>query len=133
MQSVVVDSNVFSFIFKKDTRRELCAPDVRGKRVCLCFMSVAELKLWAIVRKWGTRRVESLAEAVRQYVVIPYDAAMSDHWAEITAHREHLGKPIACGDCWIAAAARRHDLPLVTHNPADFADIPGLRIITHAP
>ena len=40
---------------------------------------------------------------------------------------------MAVADCWIAATALEHGLELVTHNPRDFAGIPGLIIITEAP
>jgi len=40
---------------------------------------------------------------------------------------------ISNGDAWIAAAARRYDLPLATHNGAHFHNIPSLRLICHAP
>jgi predicted nucleic acid-binding protein len=33
-------------------------------------------------------------------------------------------------DAWIAATARRHGCPLVTHNGDEFLDIPGLEVIS---
>lgn len=42
-------------------------------------------------------------------------------------------QPIGIQDCWIAATALSYGLELVTHNPRDFANIPGLAIITEAP
>jgi len=57
---------------------------------------------------------------------------MTDRWAEISSQRQRLGRPIACGDCWIAAAALRYDLILITHNRAHYDDIPGLRLASHA-
>lgn len=133
MESVLLDTDVFSFFFKKDTRSKLYAEHIQGKRLCLSFMSVAELKMWTIVRNWGAKRLELLSQTMRQYVVLPYDAGMADCWAEVWAHRQNISKPIACGDCWIAAAALRHDVALVTHNRKHFIEIPGLRLITHAP
>jgi predicted nucleic acid-binding protein len=56
---------------------------------------------------------------------------MARHWAEVTAHRRGLGRPIECGDAWIAATALRHAIPLLTHNTDDFADIPGLTLTGH--
>jgi len=133
MDSVVLDTDVFSFFFKKDTRRELYAEDVRNRQLCLSFQSYAELKLWTIERKWGARRVGELIQVLRRYVVVPYDAAVADSWAKITAHRNSIGQPIACGDCWIAAVAVRHRMPLLSHNAGHFSNIPGLTVITRAP
>jgi predicted nucleic acid-binding protein len=40
------------------------------------------------------------------------------------------GRPIQVADAWIAATALLYGIPLVTHNPADFAGVDGLRLIT---
>ena len=64
--------------------------------------------------------------------MLPYDSLMADAWAAATAHRQRIGRPIACGDAWIAAAAIRHSVPLLTHNVSDFAHLPGLNVISHA-
>ena len=42
------------------------------------------------------------------------------------------GKPILSADAWVAAVALELDIPLVTHNPRDFAGVEGLDIITEA-
>ncbi|CAG1001520.1 Ribonuclease VapC4 [Phycisphaerales bacterium] len=61
---------------------------------------------------------------------MPYDEGLADSWASISQKRASIGRPIECGDCWIAATALRHGLPLITHNPRDYADIAGLTVIT---
>ena len=53
MDSVLVDTDVASFIFKQDTRETLYQPHLAGKQVCIAFMTVAELYYWAISKKWG--------------------------------------------------------------------------------
>jgi predicted nucleic acid-binding protein len=58
---------------------------------------------------------------------------MADRWAEVSARRQQIGQPILCGDCWIAAAALRHGVPLLTHNAHHFLEIPALRVISHTP
>ena len=129
-EAVLVDTNVVSFLFRRDTRAELYRPHLLGKRCCLSFQTVAELKLWAIIRNWGQPRRERLDQVLRHYVVLPYDAATADKWAETSAHRRRIGRQIGCGDCWIAAAALRHDIPLITDDSTDFEEIPGLTVIT---
>jgi len=131
MDRLLIDTDVFSFFFKRDSRRGLYVDDVMGRQLCLSFMSVAELRKWAIVRNWGMQRRVRLGETLRHYVILPCDDAMAQHRAEISAHRQRQGKPISCGDCWIAASALRHDLPLASHNAEHCVDIPGLRVVSH--
>ena len=56
---------------------------------------------------------------------------VTERWAEVWHARR--AQPIGVADCWIAATALAHNLELVTHNPTDFANVPGLTIITAAP
>ena len=131
MTSVLLDTDVFSYFFKRDSRAALYAPDVAGAQLCLSFQSVAELRSWSLVRNWGTPRRQSLEAAILRCIVLPYDDDLSRLWGEITAHRLARGFPIDCGDAWIAATALRHSIPLLTHNGCDFANIPNLVLVTH--
>lgn len=85
-----------------------------------------------IQRRWGDQRRAALSLTLRHFVILPFDAALTDSWAEIAAHRARIGRPISCGDCWIAASAIRHSVPLISHNGSHYAEIPGLRVITRA-
>jgi len=131
MQSVVIDTDVVSFLAKGDTRAQLYSPDLVGKQACICFQTVAELRLWALVRNWAPERRAGLDSLLRHFVVLPYDSAMAQKWAEITAHRRGIGRPIDCGDAWIAAAALRHGANLLSHNAKDYVEISGLVLISH--
>jgi predicted nucleic acid-binding protein len=131
MDPAIVDTDVLSFIAKADTRATLYASALAGKRLCVCFQTVAELRLWALLRRWGASRREALDSLLNQFVVLPYDSMMAQHWADVTAHRRRLGRPIDCGDAWIAACALRHGAALLTHNSRDYAEIPGLNLISH--
>jgi tRNA(fMet)-specific endonuclease VapC len=57
--SLVVDTDVVSFIFKKDSRATSYERHLDGKRVCVSFMTVAEVYEWSISRRWmhGLRRL----------------------------------------------------------------------------
>jgi tRNA(fMet)-specific endonuclease VapC len=130
--AVVLDTDVLSFIAKADTRASLYSRELGGKQLCICFQTVAELRLWALIRRWGSARREAMDSLLDRFVVLPYDSAMAQHWAEITAYRRRLGRPVDCGDAWIAASALRHEAVLLTHNSKDYAEIPGLKLVSHA-
>lgn len=53
--SIVVDTDVLSFIFKEDTRGELYLPHIDGKLTIISFMTLAETDRWAIERNWGPK------------------------------------------------------------------------------
>jgi predicted nucleic acid-binding protein len=42
------------------------------------------------------------------------------------------GHPIENADAWIAATALALGVPLLTHDPADYAAVDGLKVITEA-
>lgn len=132
MSAVLLDTDVLSFLAKGDTRAALYAPALAGQQLCVCFQTVAELRLWALIRRWGPARQAAMDALLEHFVVLRYDAAMAQYWAEVTAHRRRLGHPIESGDAWIAASALRHGITLFSHNAADYRDIPGLIVVSHA-
>lgn len=128
MSLVLLDTNVVSFLFKGDTRAESYAPLLRGNRLAISFMTVAELFEWAEVRNWGASRVSRLEQVLGTYLVIPVDIALCRQWGLLRSRQQAIGKTIAPQDAWIAASAVQHNLPLITHNPSDFAAIQGLEV-----
>jgi tRNA(fMet)-specific endonuclease VapC len=131
MDSLVLDTDVCSFLQKPGTLAELYRTDLIGHRLCVSFQTVAELYQWAEFHNWQEARRRKLEEWLRNYVVLPFDNETCWHWARVRAARRHL--TISPQDAWVAAAALRHNLPLVTHNGNDFVDIPGLIVVSHGP
>jgi tRNA(fMet)-specific endonuclease VapC len=128
---VLLDTNIFSYRHKQDSRAAIYEPDIAGRQVCISFQTVAELRRWAISHNWGTQQRTRLELVLSTTTVIPYDDSMAHRWAEIVVARTRIGRPISEGDAWIAATALRHIIPLLTHNATDFADIPGLTVVSH--
>ncbi len=128
MSTVLLDTNVVSFVFKGDTRARDYAPFLQGHRLALSFMTVAELYEWAAIRHWGDKRVASLEQTLSRYLVIPSDAALCRRWGTLRARQRASGKTVAPQDAWIAATALRHGLLLITHDPEDFRDVAGLEV-----
>jgi tRNA(fMet)-specific endonuclease VapC len=129
MDTVLVDTNVFSYIHKNDTRAELYRKHLDGKRLALSFMTVAELYRWVVERKWGQKRIDDLRARLKRYVILPHDDETAWKYAEV---RSIPGHPIDPGDAWIAASALRHGIPLVTHNRKHFEHVPGLVVISES-
>ena len=128
MGYVVVDTDVCSFFFKKNTRQERYRPHLIGHTLCLSFQTVGELYQWAETNNWGVPRRASMELWLRNYVILPYDNDTARAWAQIRAERKH--QTISAQDAWVAACALRHNCPLITHNANHFAGITGLTIIS---
>ena len=129
MEPIVIDTDVWSYLFKGDTRAQQYLPHLEGNVVCLSFQTVAELRYWAAFRGWGETRMGDLALALERFTILHSDNATVEYWAQIRAHRARIGHPMSAQDAWIAATALRHQAKLLTHNPADYGDIANLFII----
>jgi predicted nucleic acid-binding protein len=68
--------------------------------------------------------------------LLPIDADTADVFGELagllakSSGRSHRTR---VQDLWLASQAIQHGLGLVTRNPGDFADIPGLELVRIAP
>ncbi len=132
MNVVLLDTDVVSFLLKGDSRAKPYAPRLRGRRLAISFMTVAELFQWAAIRNWGPQRIHQLENTLDNYLIFPADIELCRLWGEVRARCRAAGHPISPQDAWIAATALRYDLPLVTHNLADFKIVEGLELVTPA-
>lgn len=133
MPPLVVDTDVVSYLFRRDSRANLYRPHLSGNLLVLSFMTVAELDRWTLERNWGEFRRQRMEEHLRDFVVYPYNRQMCRMWAEITDGARRRGNPVGVADAWIAATALLHGMPLVTHNREHFSDIEGLTVVSEAP
>ncbi len=133
MSDAVIDTDVVSLLFKRDTRAETYKPHLVGRTLVVSFMTVAELEAWALIRNWGEARRARMREHLRNFVIYPFELPLCRKWAEVTSAARTNGRRIACADAWIAATALLHEIPLITHNRNDFDGVPGLQVISEAP
>lgn len=128
--TLLLDTNIVSYLFKNDSRILRYAGILEGKNYTISFMTAAELFQWAAIRKWGERRKMELEDALDGFIILPSDIEICRLWGNVRAMCRTAGRQISAQDAWIAATAIRHRLPLVTHNPADFVSVKGIEIIT---
>lgn len=132
MSTVLLDTNIVSYLFKGDTRAVAYAPHLHllNQELAISLMNVAELFQWAGRRNWGVGRFQQLEVLLNSYTILPMDIETSRQWASVRVVRHNAGHPIAPQEAWIAATALRYSLPLSTHNADDFQKILGLTVIT---
>jgi tRNA(fMet)-specific endonuclease VapC len=133
VKSVIVDTDVASFLFKEDTRADIYRPYLAGVVASISFMTLAELEQWAVLRNCGARRHAELLRFITDtFVVIDSSGALCRKWAEIRGQVSRTGYHIDTADAWIAATALLYGAEIVTNNPDDFNHVPGLTVVTEA-
>lgn len=132
---VVVDTMVVSWLF--DDRPNELAQRYRtliGPRpVLLAFQTVMELRYGVLRAGWGQLRRRRLERRIAELTVVEPDDQMITTCASLRAHCAEIGHALAGklhdGDRWIAAAAMRLGVPLVSHDGI-FDGAPGLECVT---
>lgn len=87
MSTVLLDTNIVSYIFKRDTRAALYAPLLEGNRLVVSFVTVAELFEWAATRRWGAQRRVRLEQQLATYLIIPVDVELCRIWGNLRSQR----------------------------------------------
>lgn len=123
---VLVDTDVFSYLLKRDTRAAPFALLLSNRRSVLAFATLGELHRWALRLNFGSTRLDEMREQTAKCRVIWPDDAVTQEWARVVSVTGH---PVDANDGWIAACAIRHGLPLLTHNRRHFEHVPGLTLL----
>jgi tRNA(fMet)-specific endonuclease VapC len=69
-----------------------------------------------------------IADLFQEVAVLDFDSACAGQFGKVQGGLLRRGITISVADVMIAAVALAHNLTLVTHNTADFQNIPGLRL-----
>jgi predicted nucleic acid-binding protein len=125
--TILVDTDVFSYWIKGDSRGDPYHPYSIGRKLALSFASVAELYYWEQTRKWGFKLINQLEQKVSQCAILP---ANDDVCREFAAIRYQLrNKPIGYIDYWVGACAKSFKCPILTNNYNHFSRIDGIKLL----
>jgi tRNA(fMet)-specific endonuclease VapC len=102
---------------------------VRGKLLAVSFVTVGEILFGAYKKKWGTKKLGSMKESLKQALIVPYDWEVCQQYGTLKVRLQEKGLIVADNDLWIAACAVRHDIPLLTNNKKHFEKIPELVVM----
>ena len=132
----VLDTNLVSELMRDTPREKVLAwMDNRPTReLFVTAVTEAEVRTGVALLPEGARR-RGLADAAERTLaglfagrVLPIDSGAARAYAEITAARRAVGRPISQSDCQIAAIARSRGMTVATRNVRDFVDT-GIEVI----
>ena len=126
---ILVDTDVYSYIFGDREEAKYFLPYLTGKILAVSFMTVAEVYSGAYKKNWGDHKLTKLEHHLKNCAILPYDIGVCLKWAEINSDSEKAGHPIETADCWIAACALKYDCQLATNNKRHFEHIMALNLI----
>ena len=127
MDTILLDTDVTSYIIKDLPFASVFRPVIHGKQVAVSFMTIAEIHEGIFRSNWGKPKKQKIVNGLRQFVVLPFTINVCEIWGRIRAERKQ--QPISVGDAWIAATAIAYKLPLMTNNVKHFQDITGLNLL----
>jgi predicted nucleic acid-binding protein len=111
-----VDTNIVSYLMSGKEPASMCARHLEGRVAAVSFQSVGELWYGAVKGGWAERKIRVLNDRIARFVVLAYDEATVRAWAELKVQAETSGLSKSAADLWIAATARRHNLPLLSND-----------------
>jgi tRNA(fMet)-specific endonuclease VapC len=97
--------------------------------LCISTIVLGELYSWAFNRKnWAeaVKRIEN--DLLADVIVLDFDSTCAMEFGRVRAQLLRVGISVSRLDLLIASVALVHNLTLVTHNTADFQNIPNLRL-----
>jgi tRNA(fMet)-specific endonuclease VapC len=126
---IIVDTDVFSYWFKNDTRGKAFYQYTQGKRLYLTFITVGELYYWATKKNWGRHQIQQMENKIAEYAILPYDYSGCQYYAVTRNQKERKGEIVHHADYWVGACALSYDCPILTNNYSHFSRIKGIRLL----
>jgi predicted nucleic acid-binding protein len=127
---VVVDTDVVSFLFKTHSLAPAYQTILAGRPLAVSLITMAEIEYGMEAKNWGASRRDLMRRFLARFTVLSPDTDTARVWARIKSGCDKKGRPIAFADAWIAAAAERLNVPLVTHNASDYRAVENLTTLT---
>lgn len=122
------DTNILSAIVKRPTSllaQRIAAMDRKDLRTSIVV--ACELR-YGVLKKGSPNLTTKVDLLLMHLNVLPLNAQVDLHYAEVRVALERMGQPIGHNDLLIAAHARSLGLTLVTDNVREFSRVPGLMV-----
>jgi tRNA(fMet)-specific endonuclease VapC len=89
---------------------------------------LAELYAGAYHHSNPARLLSLIADLLPEVHVLNFDSECAERFGQVRGTLLQQGIAVSTTDLMIASVALVHDLTLVTHNTADFVNVPGFRL-----
>ena len=96
--------------------------------IAISAVVLAELYSGAYKHPNPSRLLALIADLLQEVAVLDFDSACAEQFGKVQGGLLRQGIMVPETDLMIASVALIYDLTLVTHNTADFQNIPGLRL-----
>lgn len=124
----LLDTNICIYIAKKkpeNVMKRFEKLDVG--EIAMSIITYGELLYGAKKSQFPDQAHEKLVALTTLIPALSLNNDVAEHYSDIRANLEKMGKPIGNNDLWIAAHARALDAILVTNNLREFDRIPNLK------
>ena len=127
---IVLDTNVISEMLRVVPSSEVArwVTAQPAHELCITAVTEAEIRVGVSMMPTGKRKAQLQATVDQTFIqvfagrILPFDSAAAVVYAEISANRRSMGRPISPFDAQIAAIARANGaVAIVTRNVDDFA------------
>ena len=88
----VIDTDVWSYLYKGRDEAKLYEPHLFGNILVISFQTQAELFRGALAANWGAQRRQHLDSRLNKYVVEPSSYALSLRWAQVMDSAQAIAK-----------------------------------------
>ena len=97
-------------------------------QLAISSVTLAELYAGAYKHSQVSRLLALITDLLQEVQVIDFDSACAEKFGQVRGTLLQQGISVPTTDLMIASAALVDNLTLVTHNTADYQNIPGLRL-----
>jgi tRNA(fMet)-specific endonuclease VapC len=96
--------------------------------LAISSVTLAELYSGAYKLPQSARLLALITDLLQDVAVLDFDSTCAEQFGKVRGALLQQGIQVATADLMIASTALAHNLTLVTHNTADYRNIPALRL-----
>lgn len=100
-----------------------------GGQLYISVVTFGELTIWASRANAPPKRAKEVQDLLGLVTIVDVNVDIGRKFGEVQAGLLDRGKPAPPLDLLIAATALVHGYTVVSHNTADFQNVPGLNIV----